>query len=336
MCGAFSMGEFDINYGADNHRAFPGVRRMSMNIAVIGSYVTDFIFRAPRRPVKGETIIGTGFELAMGGKGANQAMMAALLGANVSMIGRVGKDQFGDQQLENMAGAGVNTDFTARDERQKTGCSGIIVDQSGDNSIVFTPGANNRMSREDIDRATPALEGADTVLLQLELPFKLNSYAIKKVHKMGKRVILDPAPACALEEHFYECADIMTPNETEAAILSGVDVADVESAEKAAREIAARGCETVIITLGENGALLLDQGQAQHFPPVAIKAVDTTAAGDAFTGSLAVFLAQGKELAEAVQLACLAGALSATKLGAQPSLPTLEEFEKFKQQNLIM
>lgn len=302
---------------------------MPVKIAVIGSFVTDFIFKTPRRPLKGETIVGTGFELAMGGKGANQAVMAALLGAEVTMIGRVGRDRFGDMQLENMARVGVNTDYVVRDPYENTGASGIVVDESGDNSIVFTPGANKCVVREDVDRAAPALESVDTVLLQLELPFKLNSYAIKKAKKMGKRVILDPAPACALEDHFYTNADIMTPNETEATILSGVEVSDVETAEKAARVIAKRGCGTVIVTLGDDGALLFHNGGARHFPPARVRAVDTTAAGDAFTGSFAVFLGQGKPIEEAVRLAGLAGALSATRLGAQPSLPTREEFERF-------
>lgn len=303
---------------------------MPVKIAVVGSFVTDFIFKTPRRPVKGETIVGTGFELAMGGKGANQAVMAALMGAEVSMIGRVGADQFGDMQIENMRRVGVNTDYIVRDPREGTGCSGIIVDETGDNSIVFVPRANRAVVREDVDAGIEALRAAETLLVQLELPFKVNGYAVKKGRALGKRVILDPAPACALEDFFYQCSDIMTPNETEASILSGVQVVDIKSAEEAARAIAKKGCRTVIVTMGEKGTLLLHGGEAEHFKPVKIEAVDTTAAGDAFTGSLAVFLGQGHPIDEAVRLAGIAGALSATRLGAQPSLPTRKEFERFR------
>lgn len=302
---------------------------MPVNIAVVGSFVTDFIFRAPRRPVKGETVVGLGFDMAMGGKGANQAVMAAHLGAAVSMIGRVGNDSFGDMQIQNMARAGVCTDYIVRDPDLGTGAGGIVVDPEGDNSIVFVPNANGKVCREDIDAATPAMEACDTLLVQLELPFKVNGYAIKKAHKLGKRVILDPAPACILEDYFYEYASIMTPNETEAAILTGVRVEDADSAARAARIIADKGCETVIVTLGANGAYLLHQGRGEHLPPVKVNAVDTTAAGDAFTGSLAVFLGQGLPMREAVRRAGIVGALCATRTGAQPSLPTRAQFEAF-------
>jgi ribokinase len=306
---------------------------MPVNIAVIGSFVTDFIFKTPRRPVKGETVVGSGFDMAMGGKGANQAVMAAHLGAHVSMIGRVGKDNFGDMQIENMKRAGVSTDFIVRDPDLGTGAGGIVVDADGDNSIVFVPNANGKVCREDVDAATAAIESCDTLLVQLELPFKVNGYAIKKAHKLGKRVILDPAPACVLEDYFYEYSSIMTPNETEAAILTGVKVVDPETAEQAARMIAKKGCETVIITMGGNGVFVLDCGQGLYVPPVPVNAVDTTAAGDAFTGSLAVFLGQGKPMGEAVKLAGIAGALCATRMGAQPSLPTRTQFEAFLASN---
>ncbi len=295
---------------------------MPGKIAVVGSFVTDFIFKTPRRPVKGESIIGTGFEMAMGGKGANQAAMAAMLGAEVTMIGRVGQDSFGDMQIDNMKKMGVNTGYIARDPQNGTGCSGIVLDEEGDNSIVFIPRANNAVTREDVDRAAPALSEADAVLVQLELPLRVNLHAVVKSKKLGRRVILDPAPACAIEDGFYKNSDIMTPNETEAAILSGIEVRDAESAERAARIISSKGCPTVIITMGGGGCLSLHEDRAEHFPAPEINAIDTTAAGDAFTGSLSVFLAEGKSLRDAIIFAGLAGALTATKIGAQPSLPS--------------
>lgn len=302
---------------------------MSVNIAVVGSFVTDFIFKTPRRPVRGETVIGSGFEMAMGGKGANQAVMAALLDANVWMIGRVGADNFGDMQIENMQRVNINTDCVVRDPLEGTGCSGIVLDADGDNSIVFVPRANNAVTSDDVDNARPAMEKADTLLVQLELPINVTRHAVQRGKELGLRVILDPAPACALENFFFENADIMTPNETEAAILSGVEVTDVPTAEKAARAIAEKGCATVIVTLGGEGCLLLHEDKAEHFPPVKVDVADTTAAGDAFTGSLAVWLGQGNSMRESVRLAGLVGALSTTGIGAQPSLPAREQFDAF-------
>ncbi len=299
-----------------------------VRIVVVGSFVMDFIFETPRRPLKGESIIGKSFSMAPGGKGANQAMQAALLGAQVHMVGRVGDDVFGDQILSSLSGAGVNVDHVKRDPGG-TGCSGIVLDDSGDNSIVMVPRANMLCSPDDVDAASEAIKNADLLLLQLEIPMKVNERAVKLAVKHGVPVIMDPAPACALEEFYYRNVKIMKPNETEAQILSGIDVKDVGSAEAAAREIAARGLETVIITLGGGGVLLLDGNNASHFPTVKVDVKDTTAAGDSFTGGLAVFLAEGKPVSEAVRLANYLAALSTTRLGAQPSLPSRAAFEEF-------
>lgn len=303
-----------------------------VRIAVVGSFVMDFIFETPRRPLKGESIIGKAFSMAPGGKGANQAMQAALLGAQVHIIGRIGDDVFGDQILKSLNGAGVSVDYVIRDGAG-TGCSGIVLDAEGDNSIVMVPRSNMRVKREDVDAAEAAIKEADLVLLQLEIPMKANERAVKIAKKHNRPVIMDPAPACALEDFYYKNVSIMTPNETEARLLSGIDVVDAASAEAAAREIAARGLDTVIITMGGNGTLVLKDNEARHFPPVKVQVKDTTAAGDAFTGSLAVFLAEGKPLNEAVRLAGAVGALSATRLGAQPSLPDRKSFEEFLSKN---
>jgi ribokinase len=303
-----------------------------MKIVVVGSFVMDFIFETPRRPLKGESIIGKSFSMAPGGKGANQAMQAALLGAEVYMVGRLGDDIFGDQIHASLTGAGVNCDHVKRDPAG-TGCSGIILDETGDNSIVMVPRANTNCRPDDAAAAEEIIKNADMLLLQLEIPMRVNERAVKIARKHGIPVIMDPAPACALEDFYYKNVTIMKPNETEAQILSGIDVTDAESAEAAAREIAGRGVQTVIVTLGGGGALLLNDNKAEHFPAVKVEVVDTTAAGDAFTGGFAVFLAEGKPMAEAIRLANYVAALSATRLGAQPSLPSRSAFEEFYKNN---
>lgn len=303
---------------------------MSVTLAVIGSFMTDFIFETPKRPVKGETVIGKSFHLATGGKGANQAMAAALLGGDVWMVGRIGQDTFGDMQMESLSKAGVRTDYIVRDPENGTGVASIVLDIEGDNSIVIVPCANMACKPEDVTRALPCVEKAQYVLLQLEIPMKVNRKAVEEAKRAGKKIIMDPAPACVLEDFFFKNVDIMTPNETEASLLSGMDVADAASAARAAREIARRGVPTVIVTLGDKGSLVCEGDRCVLYPPYAVKAVDSTAAGDAFTGSLAVFLAEGHELAEAVRRANMVGALTASRLGAQPSLPTREAFEAFR------
>lgn len=322
---------------------------MPGSITVVGSFVMDFIFETPKRPVKGESVIGRSFNMAAGGKGANQAMQAALLGADVWMVGRVGEDMFGDMQLESLSKAGVNVDFVVRDRHHGTGVAAVVLDADGDNSIVMVPRANAACSVDDVTKAASRIENSDTILLQLEIPVKVTRRAMKIARDSGKTVILDPAPACAIEDYFYENADIITPNETEASILSGVEVTDLASACRAASVMHDRGARAVVVTLGDKGALLSavqgsgftahGSGFAEktvlHFPPRRIKAVDTTAAGDAFAGALAVFLGEGCSIADAVKLAGAAGALCATRRGAQPSLPARKDFDEFIAKNPV-
>lgn len=302
---------------------------MPVSICVVGSFVMDFIFETPRRPVKGESVIGKSFHMATGGKGANQAMQAGLLGADVRMVGRVGQDMFGDMQLESLSKAGVDVSHIIRDPDNGTGVASIVLDPEGDNSIVMVPRANMACRVDDVKAAASCIEDAEIVLLQLEIPMKVNRRTINMAKAAGRKIILDPAPACAIEDYFFENVDIVTPNETEAAILCGVEVADPASAREAALVMHARGAKTVVVTLGEKGVLLSEPDRAAHFPPYVIRAADTTAAGDAFAGALAVFLGEGKPLEEAVSLAGAAGALCATRIGAQPSLPSREELEGF-------
>ena len=305
---------------------------MAVRLTVVGSFVMDFIFETPKRPVKGESVLGKSFNMATGGKGANQAMQAALLGAQVWMVGRVGTDMFGDMQIESLSKAGVDVSYIIRDHQNGTGVASIVLDPEGDNSIVMVPRANMACLTDDVDKARTCVENSDAILLQLEIPMKVNRYAVKLAKQLKKRIILDPAPACALEDYFYENVDIMTPNETEAAILSGVDVVDVKSARKAALVMHERGASTVVVTLGDKGTLLSEGKKATYFPPCRIKAVDSTAAGDAFAGAFAVWLGEGYPIEKAVKLAGAAGALCATKLGAQPSLPSRKEFDDFLKQ----
>ncbi len=298
-------------------------------ITVIGSFMTDMIFQAPRRPMKGETIIGNSFNIATGGKGANQAVQAALLGGEVYMIGRIGDDLFGKMQIESLKKAGVRTDFVITDKTSGTGVASIVIDAEGDNSIVIIPRANLNCVKQDIDNAEYAIKKAEFILLQLEIPLEVNKYAIEKSLELGKKVILDPAPAIKLDEFFYKNVYIITPNETEASIITNVEVKSIDNAKKAAEKLYKLGTKNVIITLGEKGVLLFNEKGEKYIPPLKVEVKDTTAAGDAFTGSLAFWLLKGYEIEKAVELSNVVGALSTTKIGAQPSLPNLESVENF-------
>ncbi len=299
-----------------------------VKVAVVGSMVMDFIFETPRRPVKGESIVGKAFSMAPGGKGANQAMQAALLGAKVYMIGRAGDDIFGTEIINSLSRAGVDTTYIKRDPAG-TACSGVVLDSEGDNSIVMVPRANMKCDYTDVEDARPAIEDADIILLQLEIPLKVNEKVVKLARKLGKKIILDPAPACPIEDFYFENVDIMKPNETEATILTGIDVVDDESAVRAAEDIARRGVKTVMITMGGRGVLIYSYGRAAFVEPPKVNVRDTTAAGDSFTGAFAVFLCEGCSLEEAARKAVCTSAISVTRLGAQPSLPNRDEVEKF-------
>lgn len=299
--------------------------KMPPKIAVVGSLNMDLIVSVPRIAAPGETIIGHEFHTAAGGKGANQAVAAARLGGQVSMVGRVGNDAYGQMQLSNLAADGVDTTFVTVDPETHTGVAFIIVDDAGENSIVVSSGANWRVSATDVDAAEDAIAGADMLLLQLETRPEVVERAAELAARHGVSVVLNPAPANPLPSGLLGRVSYLIPNESETAFLSGQPVTDLESARSAARALRQMGAGTVVSTLGGQGALLIAAGQELHVPAFSVKVVDTTAAGDAFVAGFAVAVASGQPLAEAVRFAAAAGALATTKMGAQPSLPVLEE-----------
>jgi ribokinase len=297
------------------------------DILVIGSLNADLVVRAERFPAPGETIRGGDLATIPGGKGANQAVAAARLGSRVAMIGRVGADAFGATLIQNLERNGVEAAGVVRDDSAATGTAIIVVDAHGQNSIVLSPGANGRLTPADLPQAS--LGGARLLLLQLEIPLETVVHAARLAGEKGLRVLLNPAPARDLPDELLAAADFLLPNETELALLSKRPVADIASAESAARNLIGRGARTVIVTLGAQGALVVDKDKAAHVPPYPVQVVDTTAAGDAFIGGFGAALLRGNSLEDAVQYACACGALAVTRFGAQPSLPAKEEVTKF-------
>jgi ribokinase len=301
---------------------------MTARLTVVGSLNMDLVIRSPRIPLPGETIIGGPYRNVPGGKGANQAVAAARLGAQVAMVGRVGSDAFGDQLLENLAADGIDHAFVLRDRKVATGVALIVVDDAGQNSIVVAAGANMRLSPGDIDSAEATIAAADALLLQLESPLEAVSRAAKIARAHGVTIILNPAPARTIPPDLLALVDLLVPNESETALLAGMPVHTQDQAQAAAGALCSQGVGTVILTLGGRGAMLAHEGSTQIFPAFDVTPVDTTAAGDAFVAGLAVALAEGRDLVEAVRWGNAAGALATTKLGAQPSLPTRNLLEQ--------
>jgi len=294
-------------------------------IIVVGSANTDMIVRVTRIPRPGETILGGEFMTAAGGKGANQAVAAARVGGRVSFIARVGRDSFGDSTVAALKRDGIDTHDVRRDRARPSGVALIFVADHGENSIAVASGANAALSARDIRVARSSFRGARVMLVQLETPLDTVRAALDEAHRAGVRVILNPAPAQALPVEVLKKIAVLTPNETEAELLTGIPVNDMRSATMAARKLRRRGVETVIITLGKRGALLAtDEGEVlvKGFP---VKPIDTTAAGDVFNGALAVALAEDRTLLEAVRFANAAAAISVTRRGAQPSAPRRAE-----------
>ena len=299
-------------------------------IVVVGSVNIDMVIKSERIPSPGETVTGGEFVMPAGGKGANQAVAAARLGAEVTLVAKVGQDMFGTQSVENFKRDGILTDFILADADNHTGVALILVDGQGENLISVAPGANAATTPDEVQKAADRIRSADVVLLQLEIPLETVEFTARLASEAGVTVVLDPAPAAPLGDELLRNVTYLTPNESEATRLTGIEVTDEPTARAAAEKLIAAGVENVIVTMGTQGALVATADRAFMVPSRAVEAVDSTAAGDAFNGGLAFALARGLALEDAVREAALVGALSVTKMGAQPSLPTAEEIEQFK------
>ena len=295
----------------------------------------DFVAQVPALPRAGETVLGGDFSTHLGGKGANQAVAARLAGAHVTFVARVGGDTIGDEMLAGFRKKGIVVDFIARDGGQPSGVAIIMVDSEGENTIAVCSGANLQLTAEDVEAAEKPLAAADVLICQLESPLATVHRALALAREHGVATILNPAPAHPLATATGELAtllskvDLLTPNETEAEALTGLPVTDMEEAKEAGRRLLQAGAGNVVFTLGSNGALLVGPAGAQHFPALPVQPLDSTGAGDAFSGALAARLAMGADLEEGIRFANAAAALSVTRLGAQESMPTREEVQRF-------
>ncbi|KJH86771.1 ribokinase [Pseudomonas fluorescens] len=303
---------------------------MPAKVVVIGSLNMDLVTRAPRLPRGGETLIGESFSTIPGGKGANQAVAAARLGAQVAMVGCVGNDAYGQQLRGALLAEGIDCQAVSVVEGA-SGVALIVVDDNSQNAIVIVAGANGELTPSVLDSFDAVLQGADVIVCQLEVPDATIGHALKRGRELGKIVILNPAPAShALPSDWYAYVDYLIPNESEAMVLSGLAVDSLETAEAAATQLIAAGAGKVIVTLGGQGLMFANGTSFEHFPAPRVKAVDTTAAGDTFVGGFAAALANGKDEVEAIRFGQVAAALSVTRAGAQPSIPALLEVQAFE------
>ncbi|MHB1393017.1 MAG: ribokinase [Clostridia bacterium] len=298
-------------------------------IAVVGSLNMDLVTYTARMPVTGETIMGKNFRQIPGGKGANQADAIAKLGAEVKMIGCVGYDDMGNTLLEALQNDGVDVARVKRVDGISTGIASITVDASGNNCIIVVPGANHKLSIEDLQASYEVIQNSEVVVAQLEVPIETVKFAIKTAKQMGKLTILNPAPAIELEDEFLSNVDILVPNDTELELLSGIQVNKVGDLESAAQILINKGVRELIVTLGSKGCIHINKSGSKAYPAYKVNAIDTTAAGDSFIGALSAAISEGKSFEEAIGFAMAVGALTVTKEGAQSSLPLREEVEAF-------
>lgn len=306
---------------------------MAGMVTVLGSFVVDLMARSPHIPVQGETVKGSVFKMGPGGKGSNQAVAAHRSGGNVKLITKVGSDIFGTVAKDFYQGEGMDTTYVFEDASLSTGIALIMVDEhTSQNSITVVPGACGAIGAGEMAKAEAILGETKILVSQLETNLDILPPAVQRVHKHGGMAILNPAPAPAqkLEEGFIGMFDLVTPNETEASILSGVEVVDRESAHRAALVLQGMGVKDVIITLGKMGCYLLTaEGESLLFPTLEVDVVDTTGAGDAFNGGLATALSQGKDLKQSILFATAVASLSVTKVGTAPAMPNEEEVKEF-------
>lgn len=302
------------------------------NIVVIGSSNTDMVVKTSHLPAGGETVLGGDFFMNPGGKGANQAVAAARYGNRVVFVAKTGDDMFGATVREGMKQDGIITDYVFVDKQHPSGVALITIDSAAENRIVVASGANMHLNETDIDAAADEIRHADVVLMQLECPVATVEYAARMAAEAGVKVILNPAPAPTepLSEELMKNLFLITPNRSEASRISGINVTDMESAHRAIRAIYAMGPKNVIITLGSEGSLIYDGSMIMRVDACKVEAVDTTAAGDTYSGVLASVIAEGKSLIEAVREANVAAAISVTRMGAQPAAPTRAEINEFK------
>lgn len=306
-------------------------------IAVVGSSNMDIFLRTPRLPEPSETLLGYACHFDSGGKGANQAVMAARLGTEVTLVSRVGRDAFGQELLRRYEAEGINTKHVQIDPDCSTGLAVIAVDDAAQNSIIVIPGANARLHPDDLKPALPALEAALALVCQLEVPVGTILAACRLTRNSGVMTILNPAPAQVLPEDLLRLTDYLIPNQQELGLLAGLPVGTPSEVETAARSLLRNleGPRAVIVTLGEQGVLAVEPQRVEHFLAPRVEAVDTTGAGDAFVGSFAVALAEGKLLREAIPFACAAAALSVTRVGTQSSFPRRSEVEACSQTTAV-
>ena len=302
---------------------------MCANVVVVGSLNMDLVTRASRLPRAGETLVGQAFSTVPGGKGANQAVASARLGAEVAMVGCVGSDAYGVQLRDALLVEGIDCQAVSRVDGS-SGVALIVVDDSSQNAIVIVAGSNGELTPASLQAADAVLQAADVIICQLEVPYDTVAHTLKRGRALNKTVILNPAPVNGpLPSQWLEAIDYLIPNESEATALSGVTVDSLDSAKLAATQLIKAGAGKVIITLGSEGALFADGQAFEHLLAPKVKAVDTTAAGDTFVGGFAAALASGKSEAEAIRFGQVAAALSVTRAGAQPSIPTLHDVQGF-------
>jgi ribokinase len=300
-----------------------------VHVVVVGSMNFDLVVKAERLPKEGESMMVRNLKFFPGGKGANQAVAVARLGARTSFVGAVGQDMIGDYLVEGLQANGIDTAWVKRDGERTTGCAMIMLFPNGNNCITVDPSANLGLRPADVERARDAIEHADALLTVLEVPIDTVESALRLARKAGKLTVLDAGPPRPCPPEILTLADIVSPNETELAHLSDSEVTGRATAREAAVKLLGIGIKTLVLKLGSDGSMLVTKDGAKHFPACKVKAVDPTAAGDAFTAALVVQIAAGASLDSALRFANQAGALATTKLGAQPSMPTRQEIEEF-------